>query len=71
MTLSLGAQTLVEINDANPGDVFVLSVKYETRTVVGLSEPGMVHYDHFTYVNDLIIVDRDIDGVDLKKKGTK
>jgi len=71
MTLiSLGAQASASIDGANPGDVFVLSVKYETSAVVGLSEPGTIHYDYSTIVNGLT-VDRDLDGVDLKKKGTK
>jgi hypothetical protein len=68
--LSLGSQAFVSIDVANPGDVFVLSTKYETGAVVGLPEPGTVHYDYSTLVDGLM-VDRDLDGVDLKKKGTK
>jgi hypothetical protein len=68
--LSLGSQASVSIDGANPGDMFVLSVKYETSAVVGLSELGTVHYDYITIV-DRTMVDRDLDGVDLNKKGTK
>ena len=68
--LSSGSQASVSIDGENPGDMFVLSVKYETGAVVGLSEPGTVHYDYSTFV-DGMMVDRDLDGVDLKKKGTK
>jgi hypothetical protein len=50
--------------------MFVLSVKYETSAVVGLSELGTVHYDYITIV-DRTMVDRDLDGVNLNKKGTK
>jgi hypothetical protein len=70
MTLdSWDDQAKVTISDANPNDVFVLSVKYETGAVVG-SEPGTVHYDYSTFVDEKM-VDRDLDGVNLKKKGTK
>jgi hypothetical protein len=68
--ISLGAQVSISIDGANPGEAFVLSVKYETGAVVGLSDPGTVHYDYSTLV-DGTLVDRDLDGVDLKKKGTQ
>ena len=68
--LTLGSQASLIIDGANPGDVFVLSVKYETAAVVGLPVPGIVHYDYSTLV-DGNLVDRDLDGVDLKKKGGK
>jgi hypothetical protein len=68
------------------GDVFVVSVKFETGAVVGLPEPDVqltdypydpttVHYSYKTYYVDLqnpefkVLLDMDIDGVLLKKKG--
>jgi len=68
--ISLGAQASISIDGANPGDVFVLSVKYETGAVVSLPVPDTVHYDYSTLV-DGTLADRDLNGVDLKKKGTK
>ena len=47
--------------------LLVLSIKYETSGVVGSPEPGTVHYDYSTLVDGLL-VDRDLDGVYLKKK---
>jgi hypothetical protein len=55
------------------GDIFILSVKYETSSVVGqpIPNPSTVHYDFKTYIDGGTLVDLDLDGVDMKKKGNK
>jgi hypothetical protein len=58
----------IDISGATPGDVYVLSVKYETGTVVGLADPGTVHYSYSTVVENQV-VDENGNGLDLKKKG--
>ncbi|MBK5107311.1 MAG: hypothetical protein JJE12_04240, partial [Anaerolineales bacterium] len=55
-----------------PGAVFILSVKYETNPVVGqpIPSPTTVHYDFETRIGGNL-VDTDLQGLDLKQKGTK
>lgn len=58
----------VDINDATAGDVFIISVKYDTKTLVGLSNPGSdKHYDFSTWIGGTM-VDMDGDGLTLTKK---
>ena len=58
------------INGATSGDVFILSVKYDTANVVGLEAPlgfADVHYMFSTEIAGLM-VDQDQDGLFLRKK---
>ena len=66
----VGGDSTVAVSGATAGDVFVISVKYETGSIVGLAEPSptTVHYDFSTMIGGGI-VDADGDGIDLTKKG--
>jgi hypothetical protein len=67
-TSTINGQVTVNITGAAEGDVFVLSVKYETGTVIGLADPGTTHYSYTTVVENQI-VDKNKNGLDLKEKG--
>jgi hypothetical protein len=54
-------------NGVTAGEVYVISVKYETGSIVGQSDPGTVHYDFYTEI-DGNIIDQDIDGLILRPK---
>jgi hypothetical protein len=62
-------QVVLNINSAAPGQEYIVSVKYETGSVVGspLPNPSTVQYDFYTVV-DGMVVDQDADGVKLKRK---
>jgi hypothetical protein len=63
-------QVTLNVTDAAVDQVFVISVKYDTSSVVGTSvSPPFptFHYDFATQV-DGTQVDQDADGLDLKKK---
>ncbi|WP_146210240.1 hypothetical protein [Vitiosangium sp. GDMCC 1.1324] len=59
-------QARISITGATPGQVFIVSVKYDTSSVVGqpVPSPNTVHYDFDTLVN-ATVVDFDVDGVNL------
>ena len=62
-----GGQTSLSVSGATPGEMYVVSVKYTTGTVVGQSvpTPTTVHYDFTTSVNGVNVAS---DGIDLTKK---
>jgi hypothetical protein len=60
-------QVVIAIQNAIPGQQYVLSVKYETGSVVGLPDPGTVHFGFATAV-DGNVVDQDADGVYLRNR---
>jgi hypothetical protein len=73
-----GEAWVIVVNDAYEGQLFIVSVKYDTGSLVGYEIPLVdpVHYDFETelvYGNPQdpthVIVDQDPDGLDLKKKG--
>jgi hypothetical protein len=56
------------LGGATPGQEFILSVKYETSTVVGQTAPNKpVNYSYSTVI-DNAMVDQDLDGLVLRKK---
>ncbi|MCJ7535713.1 MAG: prealbumin-like fold domain-containing protein, partial [Anaerolineales bacterium] len=67
-TITFGTgQVSVHITGAAPGQVLIMSVKYETSSVVGQNQPGEVRYDFHTDING-VMVDQDMDGLFLRKK---
>jgi hypothetical protein len=66
-TSTINGYVEVIIHDAQPDNRYVLSIKYETSTVVGKPEPGSVHYDFITLFNN-VEIDRDRDGLMLNPK---
>jgi hypothetical protein len=57
-------QATVHISGATVGETFIISVKYETGNIVGLPQPGVVHYDFRTEIGGTT-VDFDADGLNL------
>jgi hypothetical protein len=75
---TINGDVAVVITNATPNAVYVLSVKYETGTVVGQLLPvdpddkttiEVIHYDYETEIVDYGIVDMDLNGLDLRPKG--
>ncbi len=64
-----GGETRLEITGATPGEYYVVSVKYSTQSLLGMPTPSptTVHYDFETRV-DGTLVDRDLTGLDLRKR---
>ncbi|MBI3913840.1 MAG: prealbumin-like fold domain-containing protein [Chloroflexi bacterium] len=64
-----GGQATLNITGATAGKVYIVSVKYDSGSVVGVAAPNptTVHYDYATLVNGSP-VDKDSNGLDLKKK---
>jgi hypothetical protein len=64
-----GGQAHIAISGATTGQVFIVSVKYQTSTVVGITvpDPTTVHYDFKTFIG-LTQVDQDPNGLDLTLK---
>jgi len=56
----------VEIKDATPGQVFIISVKYSLKNLVGVTLPpsGGIHYDFKTVINGQV-VDSDPNGINV------
>jgi hypothetical protein len=71
-----GEQVILNIQNASPGQEFILSVKYSTSNVVGVpvSKPyPTIHYDYITILdvqdgNGFVEIDRDSDGLNLAPK---
>jgi hypothetical protein len=66
-----GGQVTINVTGATPGEIIVISVKYDPGTVTGTAVSGppfpTFHYDFATFVNgNQVAVDPD--GVDLKPK---
>jgi hypothetical protein len=67
-----GGQAYITIDGASTGQMFIVSVKYETGAVVGQpiddpNSPPTIHYDFSTLINGSVI-GRDLDGLDLKPR---
>jgi hypothetical protein len=68
-------QLAISITGATPGQAYIISVKYESGSVVGVDvpldgsppKPASVEYDYQTRIGGAV-VDRDIDGVTLRPK---
>ena len=62
-------QATISVSGATAGQVFIVSVKYTTSTVVGTTVPNptTVHYDFKTFIGNAQ-VDQDPDGLDLMQK---
>ncbi len=67
-TSSINGDVTANITGANAGDVFVMSIKYETGNVVGLPDPDFVHYSYSTVIAT-DVVDKNSNGLDLVKRG--
>jgi len=59
-------QAQVDISGATAGQVFIISVKYSLKNLIGTTLPtsGVIHYDFRTYI-DGQLVDWDPDGIDV------
>jgi hypothetical protein len=66
LTVQNGQVTLT-VNGAGANQQFILGVMYRTDGVVGAQAPNppTVHYDFLTKLNN-ILVNRDVDGLDLR-----
>jgi uncharacterized repeat protein (TIGR01451 family) len=64
-----GGQVQIAITGATVGQNYIVGIKYDSGTVVGAQTPSptTVHYDLATRIGS-IVVDKDIDGLDLKLK---
>ncbi|NUM47510.1 MAG: hypothetical protein HUU38_22640 [Anaerolineales bacterium] len=61
-------QVYVHLMGANPGQGFIIRVKYTTHTVIGVPDPNQqIHYDFTTWIGSEIIA-FDSNGLDLIKK---
>jgi hypothetical protein len=67
-----GGQVTIDISGVTAGEAIIISVKYQTSSVVGQdrpTNPDTVHYSFSTYA-DGILVDSNANGLDLVPKPT-